>query len=203
MKNLDTAVILAGGKSSRLSFDKQTIKVGDKLIAHYIGDLLSKEFKEIFINSNKPNLYDYGCPYEVLTDILPGMGPKSGLLTGLQNSKESFVYFTGCDMPFVNVKYIQYMKQLISEADEKIMAVLAHRNGFYEPLNAYYSKALIPEIISQLDNGDNKISSLYSNDNTILIEDSELELIDPEDLMFLNLNTQKDFEGLNEKNISL
>lgn len=201
MKECNTAVVLAGGKSSRLDFDKQTLMIRNRIAPIYIADLLSKEFNRVIIVSNKPEYYRENCPYKVITDTFPGLGPKAGILAGLEQSLDEFVYFTGCDMPFVNLPYIRYMKQLLGECGEETAVLLAKKNGFFEPLNAFYSRKLISSVQAQLKNQDNKISSMYTETNLRIIDNSILMELDPAGIMFTNLNTPKDFELLYEKNI--
>src|SRR5665648_270589 len=91
---LNTAVVLAGGKSSRLSFDKQAFNIKGNLMSVFIADCLSVEFERVIIVSNKPKLYRKNCPYEVISDTWIGLGPKAGILTGLEHAADEFVYFT-------------------------------------------------------------------------------------------------------------
>jgi molybdopterin-guanine dinucleotide biosynthesis protein A len=202
-KKLNTAVILAGGKSSRLSFDKQTFNIKGNLMPLYIAKALSAEFERIIIVSNKPELYKKNCSFEVISDTCIGLGPKAGILAGLEKSTDEFVFFTACDMPFVNLPYIRYMKKLILGADKDLSIVLSVKNGYYEPFNAFYSKKLIPVLNSQLQSNNSKISSCYSNCNIIEIDERKQFEFDPHNLMFINLNTPKDFDILNSKQMLL
>jgi len=200
---LNTAVVLAGGKSSRLSFDKQAFNIKGNLMPVFIADCLSVEFERVIIISNKPELYRKNCPYEVISDTWIGLGPKAGILTGLEHATDEFVYFTGCDMPFVNLPFIRYMKKLISGANKDLSVVLSIKNGYYEPFNAFYSKNLIPVLLTQLNCNDNKISNCYSEDSMIRINEITQAAFDPHGLMFINLNTPKDFETLHAKQMLL
>ena len=200
---LNTAVVLAGGKSSRLSFDKQAFNIKGNLMPVFIADCLSVEFDRIIIVSNKPELYRKNCPYEVISDTWVGLGPKAGILTGLKHATNEFVYFTGCDMPFVNLPFIRYMKKLISGANKDLSVVLSIKNGYYEPFNAFYSKNLIPVLLAQLNSNNNKISNCYSEDSMIRINEITQAVFDPHGLMFINLNTPKDFEALHSKQMLL
>ncbi|HZK88223.1 MAG TPA: molybdenum cofactor guanylyltransferase [Anaerovoracaceae bacterium] len=200
---LNTAVVLAGGKSSRLSFDKQAFNIKGNLMPVFIADCLSVEFERVIIVSNKPELYRNNCPYEVISDTWVGLGPKAGILTGLKHATDEFVYFTGCDMPFVNLPFIRYMKKLISGANKDLSVVLSIKNGYYEPFNAFYSKNLIPVLLAQLNSNNNKISNCYSEDSMIRINEITQAVFDPHGLMFINLNTPKDFEALHSKQMLL
>lgn len=52
-----TAVILAGGKSSRMGFDKQFLRINKVRIMEKLIHELSKEFEDIIIVTNKPEEY--------------------------------------------------------------------------------------------------------------------------------------------------
>ncbi len=200
---LNTAVILAGGKSSRLPFDKQTFKINGNLMPVFIADCLSVEFDRVIIVSNKPELYRKNCSYEVIPDTWIGLGPKAGILAGLEFAADEFVYFTGCDMPFVNLPYIRYMKSLLQHAEMDLSVVLSVKNGYYEPLNAFYSKNLIPVLQTQLQTKKNKISDCYFENSILKITERMQVQFDPHRLMFINLNTPKDIEEWHSKQILL
>ena len=205
MDHLNTAVILAGGKSSRMDFDKQTILIQGQMMPLFIADQLEGIFKSRVIISNRRELYPEEMEYPVIPDLIMDRGPKGGILTGLTSSMEDYVYFIGCDMPFINPCFIAYMKSLIqaslSGASGQSAApkvILAKKNGYPEPLNAFYSKKLLPEILRQLEEGNNKISALYREEETLMIEEEIWRQFDPRGLMFINLNTASDYEELYE-----
>ena len=114
----DTAVILAGGKSTRMGFDKQQLKIGNKIIAEYIADKLSNDFSQIIVVSNKPHLYENTGLF-VVEDEIKGYGPLAGLYTGLTYSKSKFIYLIACDMPNISLEFIRYMKGLVKNNTDK------------------------------------------------------------------------------------
>jgi len=87
------AVILAGGKSSRLGSDKSRIRLGRRtLLGHTKAALQSAGFK--------PKVLD--------TDRQPGLGPVGGIDTALRSARHSRLLFVGCDMPFVSGELIEF-----------------------------------------------------------------------------------------------
>lgn len=203
MKNLNTAVILAGGKSTRMDFDKQTILIQGQMMPLFIADQLEDIFKKRLIISNRRELYPEEVEYPVIPDLIRDRGPKGGIYSGLTSAMDDYVYFIGCDMPFVNPGFIAFMKSLIQVSVStnprpvpKI--VLARKKGYPEPLNAFYSKELLPEILRQMEEGNNKISALYRDEETLMIEEEIWRPFDPKGLMFINLNTGSDYEELYE-----
>ena len=75
---LNTAIILAGGKSRRMGFDKQLIKIQGEYIVDHIGKKLKNHFEEIIVVTNTPELYDKN-KYKLVKDIYPGYGPLAGI----------------------------------------------------------------------------------------------------------------------------
>ena len=114
MGEKNTAVILCGGKSSRMGFDKSKIEIGDKLLIEITAEKLEKLFDEvIFIAENK---YKFGnIKYTVIEDLKKDYGPAGGILTGLEYSSSPYTFFIACDMPFINLEYIKYMMNFTKE----------------------------------------------------------------------------------------
>lgn len=114
MDNLNTAIILAGGKSSRMGFDKQFLVINEKRLILDIAKKLKKHFKEIIIVTNKKEYYkDLG--YKVVEDEIKGMGPLAGISVGLKNSSSLYAYIIACDMPILDDNYIKYIKAMVNK----------------------------------------------------------------------------------------
>jgi len=57
MKKFGTAVILAGGKSTRMGFDKQFLVINRRRLIDSLRKKLKKEFDEIVVVTNKSQYY--------------------------------------------------------------------------------------------------------------------------------------------------
>ena len=53
-----TTAILAGGKSSRMGFDKQLLMENDRRILEQVVEILKQEFSDILIVTARPELYE-------------------------------------------------------------------------------------------------------------------------------------------------
>ena len=106
-----SAVILAGGLSERMGFDKQLMRIGGVRVTDGMAVKLSAEFCEIIISTNKPEYYA-NAGLITLPDKL-GAGPLAGIYSGLGFCGSEYLYVTACDMPFISLDYIRYMKALI------------------------------------------------------------------------------------------
>ena len=197
--NFGTAIILAGGKSSRMGFDKQFLKIKEKRVMDVVLDKLKEEFSEIIIVTNKPEEYE-GSKYKVVSDIIKGRGPLSGLHVGLKHSKSKYAYFIACDMPNINIDYIRYMKHQIEEVEP--MACVTTCTEFIEVFNGFYSKDLYEKIEEQLNNDKRSVNLLLKSVDTLFISEEKTREFSPNWDMFINLNTQEELEKYTKESLN-
>ena len=192
--NFSTAIILAGGKSSRMGFDKQFLKIKEKRVIDVVIDKLKEEFSEIIIVTNKPEEYK-DSKHTVVSDIIKGQGPLSGLHVGLKYSKSKYAYFIACDMPNINIDYIRYMKQRLKQEKYKPMACVTTCEKFIEAFNAFYSKNLYEKIEESLKDDKRSVNSLLKRVDTLFIDEENTREFSPNWDMFINLNTQEELKN--------
>lgn len=189
MKKFDTAVILAGGKSTRMGFDKQFLRMRKVNLIHYLIKKLNNEFKEIIIVTNTPSYYK-DLPYKIVSDEIKEKGPLSGIHVGLKNATSEYVYFIACDMPNVNLDYIKFMKNKLK--DITVNACVTRLGKHIEPFNAFYSKNIIEDIETKLSNEQRSVSLFIKSLNSIYIKEQDARKFSPNWEMFINLNTKED-----------
>ena len=193
MKKFGTAIILAGGKSSRMGFDKQELSVdNNRLIIHLIAKL-SKKFNEIIVVTNKPTYYE-DIPCIAVEDEIANRGPLSGIHAGLKTSSNQYAYVVACDMPNIHLEYIDYMIQRI-EIDSCDACVTMFNDEWIEPFNAFYSKSMLSNIEKYLLDGRKSVFHLLKELNTIYIDKLIAREYSPNWEMFLNLNTKEDLDN--------
>ena len=192
-----TAVILAGGKSSRMGFDKQYIKLNGVLLIERQMQMLQNIFSEIVVVSNKPELYqDYNCI--LVEDQLRNFGPMGGIHAGLMAAKNQFSYFIACDMPHINEDYIMHMLNIIKEGPDN-QAIITRFGQWLEPFNAFYSKSAISVFEQAYHEKTKKISKILEKAQVRYIEEAEARSYSPDWSMFANINTQQDLNILQTK----
>lgn len=190
-----SAIILAGGKSSRMGFDKQYIKIGDKTIIEIIIDNLKPLFDEIIIVTNNPEIYkNYGLI--ITKDIYKGIGPIAGFHSGLLESSNAYNYIIACDMPFTNINYIEYMKRKIEKSKDKVDAITTSKEGMRETMNAFYSRNIIDLIEKRIKDNKKSILGLLDVLNVFYIQEEIAKTFSPDWDMFTNLNTQEDLKKI-------
>ncbi len=191
-KSLNTAIILAGGKSSRMGFDKQFLAISQTKLLDRTILSLSEEFEEIILVTNRISDYkDY--PIKCIRDEIPNIGPLGGLHAGLKNSNSEMAYFIACDMPNLQLDYIRYMKSLILESD--FDACITKFKDHLEPFHAFYSKKLLPSIEYWISKGKYSLLHPINNCHALYIEESTARQFSPDWQMFANINTPEDLDN--------
>ena len=196
MKEFGTAIILAGGKSSRMGFDKQFLKIKERRLMDSLVQKLRPYFAEIIIVSNKPEQYK-GLPVIVTQDVFREMGPLAGIHAGLLKSTSHFSYIIACDMPNLNIEFIEYMKSQIKDTNKK--ACIARFQDWIEPFNAFYSRDIIEPLEDFLRLGGRSVNRLLRNLDINFIDEEKARGFSPNWYMFYNLNTKADINEYLEK----
>ncbi len=198
MKKFGTAAILAGGKSSRMGFDKQFLEINEQRLIDGVREKLSQDFDEIIVVTNKKEKY-IGFNDQIIGDIIPGKGPLSGIHAGLMAASSQYVYFIACDMPHICLDYIRYMKSEIEAL--RVKACITKFQGHIEPFNAFYAKDMIEDIESCLGKGKRSVNALLTNLEIHEIEEEKAREFSPNWDMFLNLNTKEELDEFLAKGI--
>ncbi|MDD3859640.1 MAG: molybdenum cofactor guanylyltransferase [Bacteroidales bacterium] len=160
IKEPSTAIILAGGKSSRMDgADKSMLPIkGIPLILHIVNQL-EKHFDNIIIGSNDIQKYKF-LNLPIIPDIEAGKGPLMGILSCLNESKTDINFITACDIPIVNTVIIHKM---ICKADNYDIVIPVSDDNMYEPLFAIYKKSVLPIITNLLDKDVRKITDILQH----------------------------------------
>lgn len=187
-----SAIILAGGKSSRMNYiNKAFMDVHGMPMIHHMLDKL-RDFDEIIIVTNTPEDYA-GLGVRVVTDILPQKGPLSGMHSGLIHAKYEYSFITACDTPFVPKEYVDYCKTIEKGYD----AAIPRWGSFFEPTCGMYSKTAIDEIEKAIKAGVRKPVGLFPNLNVHHIKEETLAQFGEIKRMFTNINTLEDLDNAN------
>ena len=185
-----TAVILAGGKSSRMGQPKALLPFhGEPLIAHLVRHL-QKVFSETVIVA-APEQELPTLPAMLVRDEVAYQGPVSGIYHGLKASTKEVCFVTSCDAPFLNLSLITSLLSQISDYD----VVVPYWQERFQPLHAMYRRSVAPLLRDQLDRGDLRPISLYPKVRTREIHQDEIRRLDPEGLSFLNMNSPEDYQA--------
>lgn len=193
MKKFGTAVILCGGKSSRMGFDKSKIEIKGKYLIDLEAEKLQEIFDEVLLVAEKKDKFK-NSKYTVLEDLKKEYGPAGGMYTALKYSASEYVFFMACDMPIINIEYIKYMMEIIKE--EKYDCVIPRHDKWVEPLYAFYSKGLIKNFEEGITNNNLALYDIIKDSRLHYISEDITQTYSKDLDIFTNLNYIKDLEIL-------
>jgi len=190
-----TAIILAGGKSSRIGLykNKAKIRFNGKCLIDIVISKLKFLVGDNIIIVGPPEEYPYFK--QVVPDLLPQKGPLGGIFSGLKVSTSQYNLLVGCDMPFIEVKLLQYMIENINTYD---IVIPCYGNGLIEPLCAIYSKSCLEVIERNIKAGVLSVRKIFSHLKVRFIKEEEIKKFDAELYSFFNINFQDDFTKAEE-----
>lgn len=179
-----SGVILAGGKSSRMKFNKAFAPIGKTIVIDMIIEKFFALFDEVIIITNEPELFS-NYPVKVHTDIFPYHGPVSGIHAGLSYASNDRIFVQGCDMPFVNPRVVEYMVGKLGHHD----AVVPVIKSYLQPTSAVYRNSCLDLLTSCLEKKLLKLTRFFEDWDTLYLDEKELQAFGNLDKMFFNINT--------------
>ena len=186
-----TGILLAGGKSRRMGFDKRFLQLDGETLVRRALSVYERLFTEILIVVAEPvpELNDMG--HQIVTDLIPDRATLGGLYTGLSFARHRRIFAAACDMPFLNSTVIDHLLQF--DDDDIVMPQLA--TGL-QPMHAVYGKTCLPYFERMMANNNLSIQLVLEHDElrTRLVSEEVLRILDPQLLSFLNLNTPEEVE---------
>ncbi len=216
-----SGIILAGGKSSRLGFNKINIRAGG--IPLIIGQIFKSGIfcDEVIISCSDENhptilkelkrISEYSKIYSskgkikippiktVLDNAVSGInenkkiGPIAGIYSGLLNAKNENCLVMAFDMPFISYKLMRFLVNK-NNAGRKDAVIIRGPKGV-ETLCGIYSRKCIKIINKSIKDNIFKIIDFYPHLEVGWIDKVELNNNKIDGLNFFNINTSDDYEG--------
>jgi len=112
-----------------------------------------------------------------------------GLYSGLKASASQYNLVVGCDMPFLKVELLQYMRDKI---DSNHIIIPRYAKSYVEPLCAIYSKDCLEVMKRNIEAGILSIRRIFPYLKVRYIEEEEIKRVDPDFNSFFNINYKED-----------
>ncbi len=185
-----SAIILAGGKSSRMGRPKALLPFdGEPLIVHTVHTLRQLFVDIVVVTAPAQELPP--LPVTLVRDEVAYQGPVGGIYYGLQATRTEVCFVTSCDAPFLNLALITYLVSQMTDCD----VVVPYWQGRLQPLHAVYRRSVAPLLRVQLERGELRTTLLYEKVRTREVGADELRRFDPEGLSLRNLNSPEDYQA--------
>ena len=154
-----SAVILAGGKSSRMNRDKAFLEIdGSTLLARQIELARQAGAIKTFVSGRAGEDYS-GFNCAVLEDKFQNAGPLAGIERTLGATSTSLVLVLAVDLPNLTGNLI---RTIFSHCGQNTGAI-PRINGKIEPLAAFYPKAAHPLLWKLLREKSNAVKDFAAN----------------------------------------
>jgi molybdopterin-guanine dinucleotide biosynthesis protein A len=138
--------------------DKGLCEFQGKALINYAIDVLTPICGKILISSN--NVVEYQkFGYQVVIDEHKNIGPMGGIYSSLRKSSTKHNLIISCDTPFLSTQLLEY---ILDNSNNYDIVVPVHGNSFIEPLAAYYSTNIIPNLESSIKRNNYKLINFFN-----------------------------------------
>lgn len=195
------AIVLAGGKSSRMGENKALMTLMDKKMLTHIIERVEKVVDRVVVVigfQQDPDQYSMAVPPHVpiINDSVNLRSPLVGMLAGIEFLSADYVSVHPCDTPLIEPSLLHH---LFRRAEGHDAAIGVTRDGRVQPLNAVYKASVTHSSCKEaLRRGDTKCKKMIERlKDVIFLNSEELMKFDPDLRTYLNINTKKELEELN------
>lgn len=196
MPKFGSAVILAGGKSTRMGFDKQLLQMRDRLIGEHLIDLLQTRFSDIMVSSPTPELYDQSR-VRVIQDVYENIGPLGGIHAALRSSRSEAVFVIACDMPYLEIPYLDFMMGELEKGSYH--ACVTQRGDHLEVFHSFFLRPALVTLEEELSAGRYSVQRFTRKIDALVIPEETARRLLPDWRAFTNLNTPEEYEAFRAK----
>lgn len=188
------AIILCGGKSSRMGRDKATLPFGPEQMLPRVVRLISEAVNlECVVVVAAPNqlLPELPAGVSVARDAQQYRGPLEGLASGFRAlaGRADAVYATGCDVPLLVPAFVEKMFALLGDFDIAVPFDGQH----HHPLAAVYRPTVLAHVERLLASERMRPKFLFDEVRTREIPVADLRAVDPQLSTLENLNYKQDY----------
>ena len=191
-----TAIILAGGQSSRMGRDKALISLEDTPFLRKIY-LLAQEFAaQVYVITPWPEKYQDLLPYDCLwlqevslAGERESHGPLVGFAQALAKVNTDWVLLLACDLPQLDQSEVASWMQQLLEVPSEAIALLPKTAKGWEPLSGFYRSSCLPLLRDFIEQGGRSFQ------NWLALHPVAELAVSTEQVLF-NCNTPEDLEYL-------
>jgi len=178
----DNAIIIAGGKSSRMGKDKALLPFGAfDTLAEFQHARLKKLFSKVYL-STKEDKFDFEA--KCIYDRYEESSPLVAILSIFETLNVESIFVLSVDAPFVGRDIIE---SLVTQDKDDIDVIIAKSPSGEQPLCGFYKKSILRAAQAQYKKGNHKLRDLLRIVNTKRVTFKD-------DTPFINLNHPSDYE---------
>ena len=193
-----SAIVLAGGFSSRFGQDKGVLELANKPLIKHVIDAANPIVDEVIVVTNsQERITKYAkmvaADVRFVADSCESNGPLIGALTGFESAHGKYALLLPFDVPFVSGEVVSLLFELCLN---KAAAIPRWPNGQIEPLHAVYqTKVALDAAQSAVDEGKLNMRAMIEKMRGVrYVSTLVIHQLDPDFRTFFNINTPMDLK---------
>lgn len=192
------AVILCGGRSSRMGRDKALLSVGSgevmlERVARRVSEVVAAD-RIVCVGGPGQQLPELPAGIRILRDPEPHCGPLVGLAVGLRElqSEAEAIFLCACDVPLLVPAFVARMFELLGARE----AAAVHDGARWHPLGAVYRTSILTQVESRLRGDDQSLAGLLQAMRVRRVTVEEVRDIDPQFRSLASCNTEEEYRAI-------
>lgn len=186
-----SALVLAGGASSRFGSPKGFVSFRGRPMIAWIADAVGRDADELLVSVADPSAGDRAKAVlpgaRVVVDETPGRGPVEGLARGFEAALGEVVLVAPCDAPLLRASLYDALASALGSHEAAVP-----RLDVFDPVRAVYRREAAVRVLAR--NPVPSPSALVDRLRTVVLEEAALRLADPDLRSFLDVNGPEDLE---------
>lgn len=192
------ALILAGGKSSRMGQDKALINWDGKPLLQRVCEVANDCAEQVYVLTPWPERYEstftsnfqFGASVKFLCESNHGLGPLGAFCEGLTQIDAEWVLLLACDLPLLDAEIVQRWADQLSELSADIQGLVPQQGELWQPMCGFYRSCIQQNLHKFLQQGGRSFQNYLS-----AISVQSLRIRQPEFRMLRNFNTPEDLHA--------
>lgn len=191
-----SAIILAGGQSSRMGRDKALIPLEGVPLLQHICEVALDCASPVYVVTPWPEKYKHILPETCLiiqefplSGETESHGPLVGFAQGLTQVETDWVLLLACDLPQLQRHILQDWATELENVPPEAIALLSHQSQGWEPLCGFWRRQSLPLLTNFINQGGRSFQHFLAQHPV-----QELSVSDTQ--VFFNCNTPADLELL-------
>lgn len=181
-----SAIILAGGDSTRMGSDKANLVLGEQTLLQHVIATMQQLFPEVIVSVRQ---FRPEISLPQICDEELDAGPLAGVAAGLGKITLPWAFVVACDMPFMQTAVVD----LLSRFRPGFQAVVPVVHAYPQPLAAFYARSCLDTINAHLAGGGKRsLRAILEKLNVRYVEETELLQAGTELRSFFDLDTPQD-----------
>ena len=198
IENKITAIILAGGKSSRMGQDKALLTINDRTLLSEICSVASKVSSSVYVVSPWVEKYQFvasdSCHLikEELVLNAESNAPIIGFARALPLVKTEWVLLLACDLPYLSSFQVKQWSKSLTTVLPTEIAFLPRDSKGWEAVCGFYRRQCLSSLKKYINNGGKSFQKW-------LAQHPVKELIVEDRTCLFNCNTPEDWQIVRDR----